>query len=486
MAWNCMLMGCASRCLAVLVAALSAAASLGAAPPGNPAAAVAAAAGHPAHRHLRAETAWSRDGQSGTATLETAGTQRLERECAAGLCGGTWFDGTHLATFGINDTPLPEGGANEAAERTFAAIASTAFAEPEFIAAGGTVATLPAAGGQIRYRVNAPQGSELIAVADARTRRLVQVESADQSLFRRLTASSAGPAIVYGTRDYSRIATVDEPLVAPAGPPLDVTEERDLPLLSASLPVVRCSLSGHAANCLIDTGTTPSSVTLDFAERIGQEPHGQIEIAGLGSYLTGVVDAGPLVLGGATFAKLRLAVIPRAHGAAFDAVLGSDVLEGLRIGFNAGRRQLRVAPPGAAGDGAPIGLTFLRGLPFVSVRLGAREQAEPMLFDTGDSGLISIGYDEYREDMGLFAARGTSTAAGLGALPMDTVEGTLGHVQLGEQPLDSVPISAVRGQHIGHVGYGLSARCADLTVDLGRRRIECRPDAARRRGREGG
>jgi hypothetical protein len=479
MAWNGMPMGCASRRLAVLVATLLPAANLAAAPAANPAAAIATAAGHPAHRHLRAEASWSRDGRTGTSTLEIAGVARLERDCSARLCGGAWFDGLHGATFGINGTLFPLNAADDAAERTFAAIASTAFAEPEFLAGGGTVSALQNPGAaQLRYRIRAPQGAELIAVADARTLRLTAVESADRTPYRQLTASAAGGAIVYGRRAYDRIAPVDGPLSAPSGPAVSVSAEQELPLLRESLPIVPCSLSGRSATCLLDTGTTPSAVTLDFAERLDQEPYGQIEIAGLGTYLTGAVDAGPLVIGGASFGPLHFAVIPRARGPAFDVVLGSDVLAALRLTFETGRGRVRIGPAGDAADGAAIAVTFSGGLPFAQVRLGQRDGAEPMLVDTGDSEGISIGYDEYRDDAGLFAAHATSTAAGLGGQTRDALAGTLDRADVGGLPFENVSISAVRGQHIGHIGYGLVSRCTALAIELSRRRISCRRSPA--------
>jgi hypothetical protein len=214
---------------------------------------------------------------------------------------------------------------------------------------------------------------------------------------------------------------------------------------------------------------------------LGQEPRGRIEIAGLGTYLTGTIDAGPLVLGGATFPTLRFAVIPRARGAAFDVVLGSDALAGLRVTFDARRHRARVAPPADDIDGTPIALEFAAGLPFVQVRLGQRDRPETMLVDTGDSGLLSIGYDEYRQDTGLFAPSGASTVTGLGGAPMDAVEGRLDRADVGGQALSDLPVSAVRGQHSGHVGYGLAGRCAALALDLGHQRIACLGEAPNRK-----
>ena len=108
------------------------------------------------------------EGRTVTTTLDVLGTQRLVRRCVAGVCGGTWFDGSREWTFALNDVALPEE-VDEATltQRTLAAIASYAFAEPAFRAAGGTVD----AAGPGRWRVRARDGIELIAVADPAPRR---------------------------------------------------------------------------------------------------------------------------------------------------------------------------------------------------------------------------------------------------------------------------------------------------------------------------
>jgi len=439
----------------------------------NPAAAIAAAAGHPASLHLLAAASDTSDGESETKTLALAGVKRLDRICVADLCRGTWFDGTHFAAFGINGTPWPDEGLDERAERTFAAIASTAFAEPAFIAAGGTVDALPADGDtRLRYRVTAPQGAELVAVADAQTHRLAGVEFPDRRLYRPLRATVWGTTIVYTTQAYDRITALDAPLVPPAGPRVTVSEA-EVPVLSSDLPIVGCTLRGRRARCLIDTGTTPSAVTLNFAEQLGEEPRGQIEIAGLHPYLTGVIDAGPLALAGAVFDRLHLAVIPRTSAANFDVIVGSDALGGLRLAFDAAARRVQIAPSAPATAGRPIPLTFADGLPYATMRLGTRATRDSMLVDTGDSETLSIGYDAYREDMGLFAVRSTASASGLGGAPMDALQGELAHAEIGGKSLEGLAISAVRGQHVGHIGYGFAAHCGRLIVDLGQGRIEC-------------
>lgn len=474
-------MGCASRRRAVPVAALLLLAAPGAATAPNPAAAIAAAAGHPARLHLQGRTSRTRDGEAQTETLDVAGSTRLERQCSADLCAGTWFDGRRAWTFGLNGTPMPAPHVDAAAERSFAVIASTAFAEPDFLAQGGTVRALPAGpDGRLRFAVRAPQGTELVAVADPKTARLAAVERLDHSTYRPLVAAGSGPAVLYADRAYEQVDIVAAALDPPAGPMVKLAEEVELPLLTPALPIVPCSLEGLAGRCLIDTGTTPSALTLSIAERLNREPHGRLEIAGPAGYLTGVVDAGPLTLGPAAVTRLRFAVIPRARGADFDIVLGPDVLAGLRIVLDAGRGRARIGPTGGNPGSEPIPVGFRGELPFVDVRLGMQPSTEPMLLDTGDTGTLSIGYDAYREDPGLFAVQGASVATRLAGPPTDTVDGTIDRAEIGGLPLTGAAISAVRGQYGGHVGYGFARRCASFVLDFAQQRIECRTQSAHR------
>jgi hypothetical protein len=222
----------------------------------------------------------------------------------------------------------------------------------------------------------------------------------------------------------------------------------------------------------VDTGSTPSALSLDAAEQLGLEPHGHIEIGGLHPYLTGVVEAGPLLLGGATFDGLRFAVIPRVREKRFDVLVGSDALSALCITFDVARRQATVAASGAPSRGRSIGITFADGRPYISVKLGERATSESMLVDTGDSATLAIGYEQYHSDMTLFTVREMGTAVGTGGA-MDALLGELAHADIGGEALDRAPISAVRGQHVGHVGYGFAAHCGRFVVDLGARRIVC-------------
>jgi hypothetical protein len=412
-----------------------------------------------------------RDGQTEIATLDLDRERRTETTCADDLCHGTSFDGRRLSTFGINGSPLPQTD-DDATERTLAAIESTAFGETSFVAGGGRVEALPDAGGKMRLRVTAAQGADLIAVADRRTSRLLRVEQIDGSILAELIPTTAGTTTIYATRPYDGIVATQAPFAMPTGPHVSFRDEPSAQLASATLPVIACRVESRPARCLLDSGTTPSAVTLEFAEGLGREPRGRIEIGAFAPYLTGAVACGPVAVGGASFERLELAVIPRLAHADFDVILGSDALAMLGVEFAFDQRRVSVGPARSAPAGTALPLELRDGRPYLPVRLGPNAP-EPMLLDTGDAGTLSIGYDEYREDATLFAPHGASTARGVNGGPMDAVEGVLAHVDVGGLGFDQVPISAVRGQHGGHVGFSLAARCRRFELELGRGSVQC-------------
>ena len=99
--------------------------------------------------------------------------------------------------------------------------------------------------------------------------------------------------------------------------------------------------------------------------------------------------------------------------------------------------------------------------------------ADVILVDTGDTGTVSIGYDAFLALPRLFTPSGRSVASGVSAAAMDTVDGELARINIGSAAFDHVAISAVRGQHRGHLGYGFATRCARFVLDLGHRSMAC-------------
>jgi hypothetical protein len=458
--------------LRLLVLLAAPALPLGAAP--DPLAALAAANGHPALVHVAAGASRVVEGRPVRVEFEQLGSARLVRRCVAEVCGGSWFDGHRLWTFGVNAIPLPEAedGATPL-RRTLAAIASYAFAEPAFRAGGGTVGPR----GEGRFRVRAPGGTELDALIDPATHALSAVVTpagervASYGRPTRVGGATfaltrAGP---YETGLLDEASSRPGPLAAPSGPPVAYAGEGELALANEPVPIVPCRLAGRTARCLIDSGATPSAIALPLAEALGLEPHGELEIAGFGRFSTGLVSAGPLALGAASFERVLLAVLPSSGGQHFDVVIGSDLLGKLRVVLDRARDRARIGAPDRAGP-APgaIPLTFRDGSPHVAASL----DGTPLdaLFDTGDSAVVSLGYAAYRAGPA-WPVLSRGRASGIDGSD-DVLEVQLPALSVG--PLVLGPARAIvrRTQLTPHVGVALWRRCA-LELDEANASLKC-------------
>ena len=425
---------------------------------------IAASSGHASLVHVRATATRVVEGRTVTITFDQLGVTRLVERCVAGACDGTWFDGDRRWTFGINRVPLPDDAdAATRVERTLAAIASYAFAEPSFRAAGGTVE--PAGGA--RWRVRARDGEELIAVLDAGGAvERVEMPSGIE------VAAYSGEVRTGGARfavrrsgdlepgDLDAAAAVAEPLAKPHGPDVAFAGDAAARLGDAPVPVVPCTIAGHAEHCLIDTGATPSAVTLGVAEAVGLEPHGELELSGLGRFATGFIETGPLVVGSATFARAKFAVIPAAPSG-IDAVIGSDLLGVVRVAIDRERHTVRLAAPGGPpAPGTAVDLGFRRGSPRVSASLdGGGDRA---LLDTGDEAVVSFGYARYR-DGPPWRVVGRGQAVGIGGGADDTLLVQVPNARVGTLALGPTRAVVRRTQTETHVGIGLWSR---FRIDL--------------------
>jgi predicted aspartyl protease len=447
-------------------------ASIAAAPPPDPLAAIAEASGHPAALHFRATGTHVDEGRKIVTTFDQLGGTKLIRRCVAAVCGGTWFDGSRRWTFGLNEVPLPEDvDAATLTERTLAAIESYAFAEPAFRASGGTAVR----GADGRWRVRARDGAELLVTIDPAGRTVRRVELPDGSpvaVYGR--EARAGGAVFPLDRDgpfepgrLDGVVVVREPVSPPAGAAVTVAGEGALRLGAEPIPIVPCTLGGKNARCLLDTGATPSAVTLNLAEALNLEPQGELEISGLARFATGFVEAGPLALGPARFERARFAVIPPSGAARFDVVVGSDLMARLRLVFDRKQGTVRVL---AGGSGpAPAGaarLTFRSGSPLVQTTVGT--QGVPALLDTGDQAVLSFGYGAYRQGpQWPVVSRGQAVGIGSGSEDAFVVE--VPEVQVGPLALGKTRAVVRRTQTIAHVGIGMWDRYVlDLDEAAGR------------------
>jgi aspartyl protease len=455
-----------------LLALAASIAVVAAAPPSDPLAAIAAANGHAASVHLRATGKRVVEGRTVTTTVDQLGTQRLVRHCVNEVCGGNWFDGEREWTFGLNEVALPED-VDELAltQRTLFAIVSYAFAEPAFRAAGGTAVR----DGADRWRVRARDGLELIAAVDPATRTVRRVDTAAgrpiASYGREARAGPASFALDRGgpfeTGPLDEAAAAGGPLGPPAGVVPAIAADAPLALGAEPIPIVPCKLGGHAVRCLLDSGATPSAITLGLAEALHLEPHGELEIAGLGRFATGFVEAGPLALGPARFELARYAVIPQTTAARFDVVVGSDLLGRVRLVLDRARRTARVLAPGTGTPAAAstVRLTFREGSPIVQTMFGP--QGARALLDTGDQAILSFGYAAYRVGP-QWAVISRGQALGVGGVD-DILTVEVPDVRVGPLALGATRATVRRTQGLAHVGIGLWDRyVVDLDEQAGR------------------
>jgi aspartyl protease len=445
--------------------------AVAAAPQPDGLAALADANGHPAAVRLHATGTRVVEGRTVITTLDQLGAQRLVRRCVAGVCGGTWFDGSREWTFALNDVALPEEvDESTLTQRTLAAIASYAFAEPAFRGGGGTVT----AAGPGRWRVRARDGIELIAVVDLGTHALTRIDTAQGRTLavygHQTRAGGATFALDRGGPFESGPLDTAVVVTDPLGPPLGATAtfagDAPLGLGNDPIPIVSCSLGGRSVRCLLDSGATPSAITLNLAETLGLEPHGELEIAGLSRFATGFVETGPLALGSARFEHVRLAVVPPSRAARFDVVIGSDLLARVRLILDrAGRTARIVAPAGGIDPPGAVRLAFHNGAPIVQTMFGP--QGARALLDTGDEAVLSIGYAAYRVGP-QWAVVSRGEAVGMaGADDVITVE--IPDVRIGPLAIGATRTAVRRTQGIAHVGIGLWNRyLVELDESAGR------------------
>lgn len=266
-----------------------------------------------------------------------------------------------------------------------------------------------------------------------------------------------------------RARPVPAPFAPPAGAQATFSGDESVRLDDAPVPIVPCSLGGRAARCLLDTGSTPSAVALPFAETLGLEPHGELAISAFGAFATGIVDAGPLAIGSAHFAHVRLGVIPTPATAAFDVLIGADLLGRLHVVLDRRARRAQIGAPPAqpANDGVP--LTFRGGVPRVPVNVGGR--VLDALFDSGDSATLSLGYETYRTDPA-WPVVGRGSVTGINGTD-DVLEVAVPSASVGSVALGPVRMVVRRTEREAHAGIGMWSRCV-VELDEAHERLACR------------
>ena len=222
-------------------------------------------------------------------------------------------------------------------------------------------------------------------------------------------------------------------------------------------PVVPCAIGGQAASCLLDTGDSGLSMSLELVERLGIEPiAGTFDVHGIGQYVTGVVRAPTLTVGGAVYPAANYVVLHDLAQYGCDAILGADVFAHARITLDFGKREVHIAPSG-----------------------GSDDSGIALQIDTGDDGTIDLAYEYYEAHQSLFKPNGATAVHGIGG-NSEGVAGTIPHVRIASFDVAGERIGATKKiSYNGHVGTGLLDHFV-VTFDYRRSLLDLVPRAGDR------
>lgn len=407
---------------------------------------------------------------------ESLGLRFSSYQCEGALCTGSYFDGERVYTIDINGTTLPDSDTNDRYLRAERMVASLAFLSRRF---SGTVedrgsATIDG----MRYRT--------FVVTDGDAYPMQVFVDSKRAIVRYMRDVDGDATIEY--RDYrpvanrfylpflvlrdgavlerydARVPTTDAylpphgPTPVFRGPPEPVPTDPNV-----SIPIFPCVLDGIATRCLLDSGNSGLSMSLQLAEKLRAPVVGSFTVRGLGNYATEVVRAGDLQVGNATFPSANYVVLHDIHRFGYDVVLGADVLASTTVGLDPVHHLIAfdaALPP----NGTRVPLVFQNFVPVLTVRLG--KIGAQLALDTGDESNINLAYDFYREHPELFSATEQRSVAGVGGTSIELI-GKIPEVRVGNLSLTQQLIGTtqtLRGTAFGHLGAGF-LRHFDVVID---------------------
>jgi len=418
--------------------------------------------------HISSTSSHVVDGVPTLLDTEAQGLRYVLSQCSAKVCVGTYFDGERLYSININGTALPRSPAPEAYLRALRILGTLAFLDPAFADNGGRVDD----GGWASFdgkRCRRLYVSETIAVP-----MIVYVDP--QSALVAGARDVNGDA-AYVMRDYRRVgafmlpydierngapleryiarAIVPQALQIPHGLLARITgAPPGMPLDPQSVtPLGTCKIAGIAARCLIDSGNSALSMSLELSEQLGLQPIGMMHIAGLGDYATEVVRAGPLQMGNVEFGDANYVVLSDIHRYGYDLVLGADVLASMPITIDYAQHSLYFGDRSEEGVvGTTVPLQFQNFVPVVSVRLD--DVPASLAVDTGDQSNINLAYRYYQQHSSLFQAVKSESVSGVGGSSEELI-GEISRVRIGTLTAENQQIGTtrnLRGTANGHLG----------------------------------
>ncbi|MBV9276610.1 MAG: aspartyl protease family protein [Candidatus Eremiobacteraeota bacterium] len=427
-----------------------------------------AASGLPYRYHI---ISVSRDHADDVAITRTDlfGLNFLTRVCKNTICTGTYFDGYRLYAVNLNDTALPNSGATERFIRGTRMVNSGAFLAPDFERRGGALVDFGnVTEGKYTYRsigITARDTAPTIVWVDPASYLVFAVRDwQGHTLFVDNDYRRVGPLVLPFTiyqngavsQRYETRGIMSAPFDAPGGllPRFPKTAQ-PVPMLDArDTPVIPCMIGNVTLRCLLDTGNSGLSVSLEFAEQQHLPVIGEYEVRGLGRYATEVVRAGPLNVGGVIFPTANYVVLHDIHRFHYDAILGADVLARSTVAIDYGERTVEFNDGLNNSSGSTVPLAFFNFVPVVPVHLG--DTLAALAIDTGDESTINLSYDYYSQHPQLFSATATQTVSGVGGSGEELI-GEIAQVQLGDFRVEALQIGATKSLHAtahGHLGGG--------------------------------
>lgn len=433
----------------------------------------------------------------GTPTImdtEAQGLQYVLTQCSGRVCMGTYFDGERLYSVNINDTALPRSPAPESYLRALRILGTLYFLSPQFTAQGGHIDD----GGVVMFqgkRCRRIYVSEKIASP-------MQVFVDPQSGLVVGAADLNGDAS-YSMRDYRRVGAfmlpyqiyrngaslehyitrriVDAPLDKPQGlTPTIASAPAGMTLdPQSTTPIGTCSVGGFSVKCLIDTGNSALSMSLELAEKLHLEPIGMMHIAGLGDYATEVVRAGPLKMGNVQFGDANYIVLSDISHYGYDVVIGADVLASMPITIDYAKHALYFGGETPADmDGTTVPLAFQNFVPVVNVTLNQLPTA--LAVDTGDQSNINLAYQYYQQHPSLFQATKTEHVSGVGGTSEELI-GQISSVRIGTLTAENQQIGTtkiLKGTANGHLGAAFLSKYR-ITLDYAHQLLRLLPKTAK-------
>jgi len=417
------------------------------------------------------------------------GLSFLTRLCKNSVCTGTYFDGYRLYAVNLNDTALPNSGATERFVRATRTVNSGAFLGPDFERKGGALVDLGMVSeDRHAYRaigVTANDTAPVVVWVDPTSYLVVAVRDwQGHVLFVDGDYRRVGPLMLPFTiyqngavsQRYESRGILRAPFEAPHGlPPRFPKIAAVLPMAAGGdTPIIPCSIGGATVRCLLDTGNSGLSVSLEFAEQQHLMPVGEYEVRGLGRYATEVVRAGPLAVGGVTYPVGNYVVLHDIHRFGYDAILGADVLAHATVAIDYGQRTVQFNEGAANQATSVVPLSFFNFVPVVPVRLGTTLAA--LAVDTGDESTINLSYDYYNQHPTLFSATATQTVSGVGGTGEELI-GEIAQVQVGDFRVESQQIGATKSLHAtaqGHLGGGFLSHFR-IILEYARERLGLSP-----------